>query len=362
MKQPPRITAANFYYPGPAGDERQYARLCADRTSCELVEFQRRRDVELKDLLLMPLSARPSSSNTDQLYFGYELNRFAVERGATAVFLGQMGDQLFGRRAGMFAAVDYFWMHGLTADLASVARDVATLREVAAYHVVLEVMRVAMRRFIRGASQCKRMVYNEMHRDNPFLNSAAIRDLKCNFGGDWFASEHSISVGKMDQIGSIVAAQAYFLPPAIENMPEWIMPLNSQPLIELCLQIPFYMHVRGGWDRSLLRRAFVGHVPTEIISRQTKGSRVAHSRDILTRNRSFIRDFLLEGVLAGEGLLNRRAIADALSSADVYDNRQVFERCVWTEAWLRVWRRNLACAGALLPGAPRGSQCARNAA
>lgn len=122
---------------------------------------------------------------------------------------------------------------------------------------------------------------------------------------------------------------------------EVIHPLMSQPVMELCLSIPSWVHVRGGRDRGLAREAFRPLLPAEVVERRSKGGltslfsrRVAASLDVL-------RPHLLDGALADAGVLDRRAMEIALDA----------DRLLWradgldlimaaaVESWVRHWQR-----------------------
>jgi asparagine synthase (glutamine-hydrolysing) len=126
-----------------------------------------------------------------------------------------------------------------------------------------------------------------------------------------------------------------------DSSPDYVDPLKSLPLVELCLRIPSYRTTAGGWDRYVARRAFLADLPQEIAIRTGKGGREDHAKAVIFNNLSFIRELLLDGELARHGLLNRAGL-DRMLSGDPNDIRSqigdLYE-CVGTEAWLFSWQR-----------------------
>lgn len=338
MPRRPRMTCLNLYLPGLHSDERIFARAAAKRAGVELLEQTRPTEIDLRSLLCLPRSARPSTNNTDAIMFGQLLNTVAREHGASAVFFGQMGDQLFCQKLGAFALADHVWSHGLVGCSIQVGMDVARLGEVSIWHVLPWGASVGLLSRICGARIAKKLIAWRSKR-NPFLHPQALRALDYNLRQKWIDSIGGLPIGKLLHIGDISSGQAYFLPPhSSSDVPEWIMPLYSQPVIELCLRIPLYLLVEGGWDRSIARQAFAQDLPQELVARRRKGTRLGQHREVLTKNRTLVRQLLLDGMLAQSGLLDSRALERALAGEVIRDNNQLLERCIWTEAWMRVWR------------------------
>jgi asparagine synthase (glutamine-hydrolysing) len=115
----------------------------------------------------------------------------------------------------------------------------------------------------------------------------------------------------------------------------------SQPLIELCLRIPTYVSIAGGYDRSVARRAFASEVPMQIIRRRAKGGVNRHNTNMLDANLEFIRAVLLEGLLVREGLLDRQRLEQYLSretSPADFEYHEILHQHLCTEVWLQRWQ------------------------
>ena len=64
-----------------------------------------------------------------------------------------------------------------------------------------------------------------------------------------------------------------------------------------------------------------------------------HVKDVLGNNREFLNEFLLDGVLVNQRLLDRRKLVEAVSSTptrDKYWAPEIFEY-VGIESWARCW-------------------------
>jgi asparagine synthase (glutamine-hydrolysing) len=159
-----------------------------------------------------------------------------------------------------------------------------------------------------------------------------------------------ISHGKRLQIWYLLSALdagAYYFPfySSVE-FPDRIMPLLSQPLIELCLQIPLHTHSAGGWQRAVERLAFAAEVPPSILLRREKGFISDFLIRLVEHNAVSIREFLLGGHLARERVVDTHKLASLLSpgsSTDFSDRTalaaksSVLALFIGIEAWLRRW-------------------------
>src|SRR5262249_6488610 len=119
--------------------------------------------------------------------------------------------------------------------------------------------------------------------------------------------------------------------------------LFSQPIVELCLQIPTYVLTYGGWDRAAARDAFAADIPREIARRRSKGGQGRYTLDLMERNVDAVRDLLLNGRLVDEGLLSRPKLEEVLSGrpSKVLKGTVRLRRYLMTEVWLRVCERHL---------------------
>jgi asparagine synthase (glutamine-hydrolysing) len=150
----------------------------------------------------------------------------------------------------------------------------------------------------------------------------------------------------MAVLAPVATSDLYYDPlfPADQPAPEYVSPLLSQPVVELCLRIPSYVLFENGNDRGLARRAFAAEIPPEILSRQWKDRVQGFTESILLHGRTFARELLLDGVLVKQGLLDARKIETALSGRDARSTVSVGEILdhLVVEAWLRSWITNVS--------------------
>jgi asparagine synthase (glutamine-hydrolysing) len=131
-----------------------------------------------------------------------------------------------------------------------------------------------------------------------------------------------------------------YSPFAERDDPEYVCPLLSQPLLELCLQIPVYIHTAAGWDRALERRAFMDVLPSKIVQRRRKGSIGVAMNALLQTNLSLVRELMLEGLLIENQLLDRRKVEAALTGSNVTLSpmaAEIIGEHLSTEVWLQRW-------------------------
>lgn len=122
----------------------------------------------------------------------------------------------------------------------------------------------------------------------------------------WLAAPRHALPGSAAHIGLMIAVEG-LLETADGAIPEWA-PLVAQPLVELCLSIPSWQWYEDGHNRAIARRAFCHRLPAEIAWRRDKGSPDGFVARLFEANRQILRELLLDGRLAGEGLLDRDAL------------------------------------------------------
>lgn len=138
----------------------------------------------------------------------------------------------------------------------------------------------------------------------------------------------------------VATSTAYQSPFAKPHYPPTLSPLVSQPLIEFALRIPSHLHMEGGTDRAVARAAFADDLAPLVVNRGLgKGTPDLWLKQLVARNREFLREFLLNGMLVNQGLLDRRKVDTALA-ADVSGGRIFISDVLvqsYIEAWLRGW-------------------------
>jgi asparagine synthase (glutamine-hydrolysing) len=117
-----------------------------------------------------------------------------------------------------------------------------------------------------------------------------------------------------------------------------LFPLLSQPIVEFCLAVPSWRWCEGGENRALARRAFADRLPTCVIERRSKGAFDGFCARLFDRNRALVSALLLEGELAGQGILDRTAVEAAIRNpAPSGELVMRLLALVDAEAWLQSW-------------------------
>ena len=326
------VCALNYYSPGAEGDEREFARAAAGLFGCALVERERSASVDLRGLLSASRTAEPRS-----LYVRLEASQHEAELAATTgsdgVFSGDGGDTLFFTSPASLTAVDYVRDYGPVARALKVAFNAAYLQEVSVWSILRQAWRFGVRREHR---------HNVTERQDWGALTDEVVDFvtrRGDFVHPWFQGREELPPGKLTQAFLLSFAPDFYDPLGNNAQPEHACPLLSQPLMELCLRTPTYVLAPGPQDRMLARRAFAADLPDKIRYRPIKGGMTGHVKRVLDSNLDFLNDFLVNGVLVSQGLLDRRKLAEALSSAPTaqkYWAPEFFEYA-GIESWVRSW-------------------------
>jgi asparagine synthase (glutamine-hydrolysing) len=330
----PQLTCLNFHSPGSNTDERDYARLAARGVECEVVECPRNSSLSLEPLLHIRKTCIPGD-NFFYLDGGRVEAELAVEKGATAVFSGYGGDQLFYQSRARYAAGDYLSRHGISPALFTVALDAARVDRMSVWGVLREAL-------THGLLRKRWSQRDEVGHRRPLVRAEVVRDISADerLLHPWLQAPGRVSSGKVWHAYQLLFPFEFYSPLGSDTDPEPVTPLFSQPLLELALRIPTWLLTFGGWDRALARRAFQHDVPRPIVTRRTKGGQEEHAKAMLMRNLAFARELLLQGKLVREGILDRDRVADVLSgrpSRTVSSNVELYA-CLSVEAWLRQWQ------------------------
>jgi asparagine synthase (glutamine-hydrolysing) len=330
----PLVTCRNYYADGPSSDERRFAKAVANRCGFRLIEekidtrFSASTRVEERSLFPLMWPVDVSNEDADR----------ALKRslGISVTFNGHGGDELFSRLSTFPSAVDYSWLHGVDRTLLRLMLDDAAALSSSYWRVLRFVYRFGIRK--------ARWNPAELRRDaRPLLNDEMKRDL----GRDtrsWhplFAGNtQELPPGKREQAHLIASMTgAFHVPLACEPIAANLSPLLSQPVMELCLRAPMYLHRAHGHDRALARAAFEERLPEEVARRRSKAFGNSDVREVITRSLPQMREALLNGFLAQEGFMDRSKVEAILSGSIHSIPAEVVELCdlmaaeIWAAGW-----------------------------
>lgn len=326
------VTCLNYYATGPDEDERSYARLAANRAGVVLIErLLEAREVKLERILQVRRSAKPG-------YYVAALQRqrlesqLAQEVGASGIFSGGGGDAVFYQGRPDLAVADVVYRRGLRPDVWRVALDAARITGLSVWPLIRRGVHTGLLRpewrFFAGNLA-----------DRTIVSAGAIETSRdSRWRHPWLDSTDGVPHGTLWHVLSLSVPTSFYESFDRPDDPERTYPLLSQPLVELCLRIPTYVLISGGWDRAVARLAFADEVPSQIIRRRTKGGINQLSTRILDANIAFVRELLLDGLLVREGILDRVQLERCLSgkrSPTDFEYNEILHEHLSIEAWLR---------------------------
>lgn len=323
------VICVNYHSPGSDSDERRYARLAAVKVGRDLLERERNPEFAIDRILGMapmpdtiPYVGWMNAATDARLASAYQ---------APALFTGAGGDPLFFEFARWWPAADYLRNKGLDDGFGAAAMDAARLGKVSVWRAIS----LALRERISPNLEARRQTsYSGLLA--PHLGQAFDRQ---RFVHPALLNANDLPIGKYMQTVALMQPLGYYDPFEQAKAPELVNPLFSQPLVELCLQLPTYLLTRGGRGRALARQAFAQDIPSQIANRRSKGGMEEHIKAVLDFNLDLVRSMLLEGQLARRGLLDRRKAEELLSGRPTALAGPISQihGLVAVEAWLSQW-------------------------
>lgn len=311
------LSCCTLVTPVPGADERVYAAQVADTLGVELISETLGFD-EAKFRFETPADSVEPRIGMLQHVVDEVMSRVAAAEGTSSCFSGGGGDSVFGFLSSASPAADAFREKGLRAAIAATL-DLSTLHNCTFW----KAGRLAIRKLTRPTTPWPA--------DRSLLAPAlaAIQPEP----HPWLDVPGSVLPGDLERIVGLVATQVFR-----ESAPRGLcLPLLSQPAVEACLRVPTWMSILGGRNRSVARTAFAGMLPADLVNRRSKGLFTAYYGAIYQRNKRHIRDFLQQGRLMEQELLDPAALRDFFeSSAPPRDTSfmRAFDLCM-VENWVR---------------------------
>jgi asparagine synthase (glutamine-hydrolysing) len=305
----PKVTCVTYFFNESRADERPWARKASRLINCEHVEYSRNPRESFESVLRINPTAEPEYIFA-QFKTGEIERELASERGISAVFTGDGGDSMFGSDSRPYVLDDYI-RRGRLRGLLSLASDVALDQG----KTVAKVLKAAIGRQLFGKplydrsfllTAGRRLVANDL-RQRALREEPAVHPWVLEYG-HW---RPSVSA----RLGALALSPVFYdlFETPSEFNPAIVSPLYSQPVVELCLRIPNYLHFEGGLDRGLMRRSFRGDVPDELLYRVWKDRSPGYISSAVDANRGFVAETLGSGALVKQGLLDRSAVLNAVA-------------------------------------------------
>jgi asparagine synthase (glutamine-hydrolysing) len=322
--QPDGVTVATDH---PAGDERGFAReMCA---AVGLPLHEAKLSIDHVDLRRPSAPSIPRPIGEPFLQsFDRIVREIARDERIDSLFRGNGGDAVFCFMQNASPIVDRLAAEGLHPAIWRTIRDVCKLTESS----LGAVLRAALKRACAGPRS------SGDHRDNRFLASEAGFS-SAYPGHPWLATRRAVPPGRAAHVQWVVRVQRFAEGYAPSASLELICPLQAQPIVEHCLGIPSWEWVAGGINRSAVRRAYADVLPAATLKRTVKGGPEAFCIDLLVAYREVVREMLMDGLLAQNGILDRGAVERCLSYVGpARDNDHLrLLALVDAEAWARHW-------------------------
>ncbi len=309
------------------GDERVFARALARHLDMQLIEQRYRLDdVEIEEPLGTHLP-RPSD-RTQALAYERAHLRAALEIAADAFVTGNGGDSVFGYSQSAAAVADRLLARGPGGGVLRTLADVCTQTGCSLFAAATSAVRIL-----------RRPRRYRWRPDSLFLHPDRLSTLaERRLDHPWLQAPPGALPGKAAHIASLLRVQQCLEPHRSRYLPV-LNPLMSQPVMEACLGVPSWQWRTGGRDRALARHAFVDDLPPVILDRRVKGGPSGFAARILDHFRGRIRERLLEGHLAGHGVIDAIGLARALDrehSIGAEERVRMLELLA-AEAWLDSW-------------------------
>lgn len=309
-----------------SGDERLHARAVAAHLGVPLIEAMRAvADVDLEASAAHGLP-RPSTRGFTQASARLAVD-VARDHGATAIFDGGGGDNMFASLQSLAPVVDClrrdggpFWR---TARSIGIAAQTSTLE-------------VAWRAVVRSWSRGPSFRWPVDLR----LFSANARAVAA--GADnhpWLVPPPDALAGSAAHIALLAAADSVAQGRDPRQFLGSVSPLIAQPVAEACLRVPSWFWTREGHNRVIARDAFRNALPPAIVDRRDKGAPDSFVIELIEANHALIVAMLTEGLLVRRGLIDRVALTVALAPANLakgYGYARIMQ-LVDAEAWVQSW-------------------------
>jgi asparagine synthase (glutamine-hydrolysing) len=308
-----------------AGDERRPSRIVAeslDTTLHERFESLAFIDVTISHAAHLPRPVARIFAQSGDRHF----SELAARYGVDAFMTGGGGDNVFAYLPSVVPIADRLLSEGPGSGVWTTAKDICWLTQCSMF--------TALSRGIRRA--WLRPPTYVWPRQSLFLSQNAI-ERAAELDHPWMTAPRGALPGKAMHIAWLLGIQNFLEGFRRELDHPIVTPLMSQPLVELCLQIPTWLWCADGRNRAVARDAFSDLLPPAILARRSKGTPSSFSLEIFETHRASIEAMLLDGHLARQGLIDIGPLSHLLRHphpAQIAEPLRAL-RLLDVEAWLR---------------------------
>jgi len=289
-----RLNCLTLFGPDPDGDERRYARSLTEALGLDLHEMPRQLDDIDVTRAPSPHHPWPVASIgklTNEAIHGRIAQGLAID----AHFSGNGGDGIFCSIRSAVPFLDRYLAEGPHLGLFDTLRDICVVTGADR----MTVLRHAWDRYRRNGG-VHRARYNGSGTMTNILEGLEAEGPT----HPWLVAPKDALPGKTVHVAFLMRSQKGIeLYPRAASPPH-IAPLQSQPIVELCLSIPTWIWVADGLNRAVARLAFESILPPLILRRTQKGGPGGFDLAIYQRHRAALVDRLRHGRLAEAGILD----------------------------------------------------------
>jgi len=316
-----------LYTRDPIGDERAYAAQVAHHIGKPLIEALRQVS-EIQPLRSAAAGLPWPARRLFEQETMRQVDIAAAAHGAAALMTGGGGDNVFCALQSAAPVADRLLVEGPGPGMLGTAREISALASVP----MPTVLRSALARAMPWA---RRSVARP---DHAYLSEEA----KARAGANppahpWLTPPPRPLPGVAGHIRLLALAQSFSEGRDPAATIPTILPLLAQPVVEACLAVPSWLWFEKGRNRALARRAFAPHLPRAIVERRSKGTPDSFQGEIFEHHHATLRDMLLGGALADQGLIDLPRLTRVFSGPVPMAPPDIGSllRLVDVEAWLR---------------------------
>lgn len=321
-----RAVLWNSWGPYREADERRYVEAISARLGLVIEVVERPEPTGEGELCLQhPPSFRPSLNRMDAVY---DLTQTAVceSQSLDMILTGMGGDVALFQMATSAVLADLLALKGPKALVGPASLVLARRMRRSVWSVACRALRAAPRRLRRRPAG---FVAPEIRARRPPLHP-------------WLRDIDGLPLGKRIQIAGFAYNLSLYGLSGRTEVADAFHPFLSQPVMEACLATPTPVLTGGGHDRLLAREAFADRLPDEILGRRSKGELGTYYGRCIAAAIKPLRAHLLEGRLAGVGMLDLQALEaalqpDTLISVGGYADIMLL---AGLESWTKAWSGN----------------------
>jgi asparagine synthase (glutamine-hydrolysing) len=312
----------------PSGDERRYVRRLSSALGAPCLEYVY--DAAQVDPKRSSASHLPRPVGHFFMQQIEQCYRDAWSRtAADAIFTGNGGDNIFSFLHSASPVVDRVLREGIGRGSLQTMIDMCRITRCSVWTMlggVLSGLRRQKQPYDWAADSRFLTPSGQMH-----STSAALTP--------WLEAAEGLLPGKRAHIATLMRTQNMIEGYDRRSSLPVIPVLLCQPVVELCLSIPSWRWCEGGVNRSMARVAFENRLPPSIVNRVSKAGPESLSAEFFEQAAPILREQLLEGLLAQHGVIDRKAVEEALARTATRRG-QLFHRLLAlaeAEAWSRHW-------------------------